>query len=343
MANQATGQPQGSRGCQRTRIVRNNKVFIQRIGEYLHRKPHGLSFFLPAISTMSRRGDSRWSIGDIENIEDIIYKLNRGPSEDVLDKENFGWNSPIKYHRFATTPAASAKKNRKPSPMRWMEEHNNTQHHVHFSDESPALPQRRPPSPFSPHTSSQRQVNLTQPFSPYQQQRSATNLPTAPKFAALSTPASSVPTGASQVECDEFLVNAKKQLEIELARERSDTVVKLRKILQEGAKSHIEQKRREAVNRLVGQTDTILQHAREDILTEVYSLFSTSTTQYTTSIAPREHYNGKFRDVYKRIKVAEQENIKNRVQLSVQQVASHMLHEEAAMKERLATEQVVER
>jgi hypothetical protein len=138
-------------------------------------------------------------------------------------------------------------------------------------------------------------------------------------------------------------VNAKKQLEIELARERSDTVVKLRKILQEGAKSHIEQKRRDAVNRLVGQTDTILQHAREDILTEVYSLFSASTTQHTTSIAPREHYNGKFRDVYKRIKVAEQENIKHRVQLGVQQVASHMMQQEAATKERRATEQVVER
>eukprot|EP01033_Poteriospumella_lacustris_P009455 gene9456-6778_t len=190
---------------------------------------------------------------------------------------------------------------------------------------------------------SQRQSTFAQPFSPQQQLQSTANLSSAARFAVLPTTSSSVPTGPSQVECDEFLVNAKKQLEIELARERSDTVVKLRKILQEGAKSHIEQKRKEAVNRLVGQTDTILQHAREDILTEVYSLFSASTTQHTTSIAPREHYNGKFRDVYKRIKVAEQENIKHRVQLGVQQVASHMMQEEAATKERRATEQVVER
>lgn len=293
---------------------------------------------------MSRNSSSepRWSIGDIENIEDIIFRLNRGPSEDVLDKENFGWNSPIKYHRFATTPAASAKKSRKPSPSnrRWIEAPDNIQHHVHFSDESPAIPQRRPPSPFSPQVPNQRQSTTSQPFSP--QRRSVLNPPSALRPVAAPVSSSSLPIGASQVECDEFLLNAKKQLEIELARERSDTVVKLRKILQEGARSHVEQKRRETVNRLVGQTDTILQHAREDILTEVYSLFASTATQHTTSIAPREHYNGKFRDVYKRIKVAEQENIKNRVQLSVQQVASHMLQEEAAVKERLATEQVVD-
>lgn len=323
---------------------------------------------------------SKWSLGDIDDIEQTIYMLNRPSSDDMNEEQdNFGWNSPIKFHRFAATPKASAKKahqNNNRSNHQTPEQLNNLQfdensipnrqrgsikgsvmpssldsllksveiptshnnnsaqqhHHVHFS------PQHHSPAGLRSRSPGQARLNQ-----PYASARALLSKPQPP---------------ARVIDQEEFLQNAKKQLEFELAQERHEHVLKLKKILSEGAKSHIEQKRRDTIQRMVSQTDTLLQHAYEDILTEAHSLFSTSTTSTTTAAAshaqymnlpkntnqqqpPRETYNAKYRDILKRIKVAEQEKIKQKVQQSVQQVATHLVQEETAQKERIQMQTII--
>ncbi len=128
-------------------------------------------------------------------------------------------------------------------------------------------------------------------------------------------------------------------------------MVKLKQILSEGAKSHVEQKRRDTVNRLVGQTDIILQKAQFDILTEAVDLFGLTNQKIhppppvsgATSHYQESNQKIKFREILKRIKVAEQEKIKQRVQQSVQQVASQLIREEALANKRRQANEIVSR
>lgn len=306
---------------------------------------------------------SSWSIHDIDDIEQTIYKLNQPISEDQYDDENFGWNSPIKFHRFAATPRASAKKSRVviSSPVnnaprtaeQSRKQQSHVQHHVQFVDEN-SLPntQRSHDVPFVANLDNLLkhavESNCTHSPSPANILKSSQSPLISNIHREISSSGRSFHSQNHQqpaVDQEEFLLNAKKQLEFQLARERNDAVVKLKKILEDGAKSHIEQKRREVINSLVGQTDTILQQVREDILLEVHSLFENSSAAPSRSLnkVSRDLHNTKFRDIYKRIKIAEQEKIKQKVQLGVKQVANHMLQEEAALQEERRVHQMVQK
>lgn len=274
----------------------------------------------------------RWSIGDIDDIERTIYMLNRPSNEDTTDDLNFGWNSPIKYHRFAATPSASGKKTKQGQYATQSDENSfpNRQHFISSSLDSLLK------SAEHPNMRNQSNVDISI------ERAVGMNRPLASTINAKSDARSSnVILNQPEVHMDVFLTNAKKQLEFELARERNEAVVKLRKILAEGAKSHIEQKRQEVVGRMVGQTDAILQQAYTEIITETQNLFGSIPSKLQLPTPSRDSSTVNFRDMMKRIKVAEQEKIKDRVQQSVQQVASQFMREEAELRERRQTQDLM--
>lgn len=236
--------------------------------------------------------DYRWSLHDIDDIEQTIYMLNRPKvTDDEIDA--FGWNSPIKCHRFA-------------SPKKQSKRYLSRQ----CDDQNLAPIENILPQPC--FNNEQRDV------------------------------AKDVEGGT------QFLIGARKQLEVELAKQRNAAVQKLKTMLDDGARNQKEQYRQAILGKLVDQTDDILKQAFDDIRRLSEEMFASapppqaSSSSLSKIICRQDASCHQFRSLMKKIKAAEQEKIRKQAQATVQQVATSLenLH---VKQEKLATDEAIER